>query len=103
MERYFSHTPEVEFTDRLLESCMLTVLKEAKRAMLDPGNYDARANLMWCGTIAHNNVTGVGRAQDWGTHHMENELSTHYGCSRRSRSCNSDSILDEIRTEDTGN
>ena len=81
MERYFSHTPEVEFTDRLLEACMLTILKEGKRAMLEPDNYDARANLMWCGTISHNNVTGVGRAQDWGTHHMENELSTHYGCS----------------------
>ena len=60
---------------------MLTILKESRRVMDDPSCYEARANLMWCGTISHNNVTGVGRAQDWGTHHMENELSTHYGCS----------------------
>ncbi|MGL6201812.1 MAG: iron-containing alcohol dehydrogenase [Lachnospiraceae bacterium] len=81
MERYFSHTKEVEVTDRLLEAIMLTMIKEGKRAMTEPDNYDARANIMWAGMIAHNNITGVGRQQDWGTHHMENELSSLYGCS----------------------
>jgi len=81
MERYFSHTQGVELTDRMLEAVMLTLIKEGKRAMADPENYDARANIMWGATVAHNNITGVGRAQDWGTHHMENELSTTYGCS----------------------
>ncbi|WNX86404.1 iron-containing alcohol dehydrogenase [Agathobaculum sp. NTUH-O15-33] len=81
MERYFSHTRDVELTDRLLEAVMLTIVKEAKRVMADPSNYEARANIMWAAMIAHNNITGVGREQDWGTHHMENELSTTYGCS----------------------
>lgn len=81
MERYFSHTKDVEVTDRLLEAIMLTVIKEAKRVKKNPNDYQARANIMWSATIAQNNSTGVGRAQDWGTHHMENELSTNYGCS----------------------
>lgn len=81
MERYFSHTKDVEVTDRLLEAIMLTMIKEGRRAMNEPDNYEARANIMWAGMIAHNNITGVGRAQDWGTHHMENELSSLYGCS----------------------
>lgn len=81
MERYFSDTPECEITDRQLEAIMLTMIKEGRRVMKDPKNYDARANIMWSAMIAQNNSTGVGRAQDWGTHHMENELSTSYGCS----------------------
>ena len=81
MERLFSHSKDVEITDRLLEAILLTMVKEGKRAMADPSNYEARANIMWAGMVAHNNITGVGRAADWGTHHMENELSTSYGCS----------------------
>ena len=60
---------------------MLTLIKEGKRVMADPTNYEARANIMWAATVGHSNITGVGREQDWGTHHMENELSTNYGCS----------------------
>lgn len=81
LERYFTHTKDVEITDRLLEAIMLTMLKEGRRVMADPANYEARANIMWAGMVAHNNITGVGRQQDWGTHHMEHELSTMYGCS----------------------
>jgi len=81
MERLFSHTKDVEITDRLLEAILLTMIKEGKRVMADPDNYEARANIMWAGMVAHNNITGVGRQQDWGTHHMENELSSSYGCS----------------------
>lgn len=81
IERYFSRTKECEMTDRLLEAIMLTMIKEGRRCMQEPENYAARANVMWAGMIAQNNSTGVGRAQDWGTHHMENELSSMYGCS----------------------
>jgi len=81
IERYFSRTRECEMTDRLLEAIMLTMIKEGRRIMQEPENYAARANVMWAGMIAQNNSTGVGRAQDWGTHHMENELSSMYGCS----------------------
>ena len=81
IERYFTKTPEVEITDRMLEAVILTMLKEGKRGMAEPDNYAARANIMWAATVAMNGITGVGRAADWGTHHMENELSTSYGCS----------------------
>ncbi len=81
MERYFSHTKECELTDRLLEAVMLTMIKEARRVMKDPMNYDARANIMWAAMVAQNNSTGVGRAQDWGTHHMDNEIGILYGAS----------------------
>lgn len=81
MERYFTTTKEVELTDRLLEALMIVIYRESKRIKEDPNNYEARANIMWCGTQAHNNITGVGRAQDWGTHHLENQLSTFYKCS----------------------
>ena len=81
MERYFTHTQDVELTDRLLEAVMLTMIKEGRRVMADPQNYEARANIMWAAMVAQNNSTGVGRAQDWGTHHMDNELGINYGCS----------------------
>lgn len=81
LERYFSHTPECELTDRMLEAVLLTMIKEGRRVMLQPDNYDARANIMWAAMIAQNNITGVGRAQDWGTHHMDNELGINYGIS----------------------
>ena len=77
-ERYFTLTPEVEVTDRLCESVLLTMIHETPRVIADPDNYDARANIMWAGMIAHNNVCGVGRAQDWASHGIEHELSALY-------------------------
>lgn len=81
MERYFSHSKDCELTDRMLEAVMLTMIKEGKRVMADPNNYQARANIMWAAMVAQNNITGVGRAQDWGTHHMDNEIGILYGAS----------------------
>lgn len=78
LERYFTHTKEVEITDRLAEAILLTIIKEAPRAIKEPDNYDARANIMWAGTLAHNNTVGVGRDQDWGSHGIEHELSALY-------------------------
>ena len=62
MERYFSHSKDCELTDRLLEAVMLTMIKEGKRVMKNPNDYEARANIMWAAMIAQNNITGVGRA-----------------------------------------
>ena len=81
LERYFTVTKDVEVTDRYLEALMMTLIKEGRRVTAEPNNYEARANIMWTATIAQNNSTGVGRAQDWGTHHMENELGIKYGIS----------------------
>ncbi len=77
-ERYFTNTKEVEITDRLCEAVLLTIVKEAPRVIADPNNYDARANIMWAGMVAHNNIVGVGRQQDWNSHGLEHELSGLY-------------------------
>lgn len=79
-ERYFTTTPEVEVTDRLCEAILLTMIKETPRVIKDPCNYDARANILWAGTVAHNDIVGVGRAQDWNSHGIEHELSGLYDC-----------------------
>ncbi len=79
-ERYFTNTPEVEITDRLCEAVLMTMVKEAPRVIADPNNYEARANIMWAGMVAHNNVVGVGRGQDWNSHAIEHELSAQYDC-----------------------
>ena len=79
-ERYFTNTPEVEITDRLCEAVLLTMVKETPRVIADPNNYEARANIMWAGTVAHTNIVGVGRDQDWNSHGIEHELSALYDC-----------------------
>ncbi len=79
-ERYFTNTPEVEVTDRLCEAILLTMIKETPRVIADPDNYEARANIMWAGTVAHNDIVGVGRSQDWNSHKIEHELSGLYDC-----------------------
>ncbi len=79
-ERYFTNTAEVELTDRLCEAVLLTMVKETPRVIAEPGNYEARANIMWAGTVAHTNIVGVGRAQDWNSHRIEHELSALYDC-----------------------
>ncbi len=79
-ERYFTTTEEVEVTDRLIEALLMTVVHEAPRVIEDPDNYEARANIMWAGMMAHNNSCGVGRTQDWASHSIEHELSAVYDC-----------------------
>lgn len=78
MERYFTNTKDVEITDRLGEAVMKTVISETPKALKNPGDYEARANLMWAGMLAHNDICGVGREQDWATHMIEHELSGLY-------------------------
>lgn len=78
MERYFTNTPDTETTDRLCEGTLKAILTEAPRVMADPQNYGARANIMWCGMIAHNGTCGVGNEEDWASHGMEHEISALY-------------------------
>lgn len=79
-ERYLTSTKEVEVTDRMIEALMLTMIHEGPRVIENPNNYDARANIMWAGMMAHNNSCGVGRTQDWTSHDVEHELSAVYDC-----------------------
>lgn len=78
MERYFSTTPEVETTDRVAEGVLKAIIEEAPKVMVDPTDYDARANIMWAGTLAHNGICGCGRREDWSSHGLEHELSAVY-------------------------
>jgi alcohol dehydrogenase YqhD (iron-dependent ADH family) len=78
MERYFTNTKNVEITDRLCEGILLTIINETPKALSKPNDYEARANLMWAGMVAHNDTCGVGREDDWSSHNMEHELSGLY-------------------------
>jgi hypothetical protein len=79
-ERYFTNTQDVEITDRLCEAVLLTMVKEVPKVIQEPNDYEARANIMWAGMVAHNNLVGVGREQDWSSHIIEHELSALYDC-----------------------
>lgn len=78
LERYFSNTENVEISDRLCEGVIIAIINEARKVMKNPQDYDARANIMWSGTIAHNGTCGVGREEDWAGHQMEHEISAMY-------------------------
>lgn len=77
-ERYFTNTKNVEITDRLCEAVLKTMIEESPKVIKNLQNYDARANIMWAGMVAHNNIVGVGREQDWSSHGIEHELSALY-------------------------
>lgn len=79
-ERYLTNTAEVETTDRMIEALIMAMIHEGPRVIEDPDNYQARANIMWAGMMAHNNSCGVGRTQDWTSHDIEHELSALYDC-----------------------
>ena len=59
LERYFTNTKNVETTDRLCEALLLSMISETPKVILDPNDYDARANIMWAGMVAHNNIVVV--------------------------------------------
>ena len=79
-ERYFTNTTDVEVTDRMIEGLLMTMIHETPKVIADPNDYQARANIMWAGMLAHNNCCGVGRDQDWASHDLEHELSALYDC-----------------------
>lgn len=78
MERYFTNVSHVAFTDRLLEATMKTLIAQAPLVLENPQNYDAWSELMWAGTIAHNNLLNTGRIGDWASHDIEHEISGIY-------------------------
>ena len=78
MERYFTNVSHVEFTDRLLEATMKSLISQAPLVMKNPQDYDAWSELMWIGTIAHNNFLDTGRVGDWASHDIEHEISGIY-------------------------
>ncbi|UVI27895.1 iron-containing alcohol dehydrogenase [Paenibacillus spongiae] len=78
-EQYFSLTQETPLQERLCESILLTVIENAERALDKPDDYAARANLMWCGTLALNGgLISLGMENDWSSHGIEHEISAIY-------------------------
>ncbi|SDW57558.1 iron-containing alcohol dehydrogenase [Paenibacillus sp. CF384] len=78
-EQYFTLTPNAPLQERLCESILLTVIENAELAMDNPENYEARANLMLCGTMALNGgLISVGTESDWASHGIEHEISAIY-------------------------
>lgn len=78
MERYFTNVGHVELTDRLIEGACVTIIANAMKAKNYPRDYNARAEIMFTGTVAHNNLLDSGRIGDWGSHNIEHELSGTY-------------------------
>ena len=75
MERYFTPTDtDTSLTDRIAEGLLVSVRDAAQTAVKEPENYDARATLMWAGSLSHNGLTGAGRVSDFATHKIEHEL-----------------------------
>ena len=74
MERYFTNTKDVDLIDRMSEGLLTAVREAAKTAVKEPDNYEARATLMWAGSLSHNGLTGTGRITDFASHKIEHEL-----------------------------
>ncbi len=80
LERYFT-TPaarQLEIIDGISEELLRTVIRNAPRALKNPADYDARAEIMWCSTLSHNDTTGERGFGDWACHQLEHELSGIY-------------------------
>ena len=75
MERYLNHSTNMEMTDGISEALIRTVMKNSRILKQDPTNYEARAEVMWAGSLSHNGLTGCGTdGGDWASHQLEHEL-----------------------------
>lgn len=79
LERYFSEIEHTDVTDYLIEGAVKALLVNGKRLVKNPKDLDARAEIQWLASIAHNNLLDTGRVSDWGSHRIEHELSAQYG------------------------
>ena len=79
MERYFSHHDDMLLTDAIAEALLRTVKECGEKVLHDPANYQLRAQIMWGGSLAHNNLTECGTQKDFATHGLEHELSAMFG------------------------
>ncbi len=77
-ECYFSYPDETPIQDGLAETIMRTIFDNVFVVLENPEDYAARANLMWCGTLALNDIIPLGKEGDWGCHAIEHVLSAHY-------------------------
>ena len=78
MEQYLTYPVNAKVQDRFAEGLLLTLIEEGPKALSDPDNYDVRANVMWCATLALNGLIGAGVPHDWATHMIGHELTALY-------------------------
>lgn len=78
MERYFSHEDDMTLTDAMAESLLRTVKDSIFEVLVNPEDYRHRAQIMWAGSLAHNDLTGCGTIGDFATHELEHELSAMF-------------------------
>ena len=79
MERYFSKYEDMTLTDAIAEALLRTVKDSALVVMQHPEDYRNRAQIMWAGSLAHNDLTECGTEKDFATHRLEHELSALFG------------------------
>ncbi len=79
MEQYLTYPANAPIQDRFAEGILLTLIEEGPKALENPKDYDARANIMWCATMALNGLINQGVPQDWATHMIGHELTAMYG------------------------
>ncbi len=78
MEQYMTYPAGAKVQDRFAEGLLLTLIEEGPEALANPDDYDVRANVMWCATLALNGLIGSGVPQDWATHMIGHELTALY-------------------------
>ena len=78
LERYFSDEVHSDTTDFLIEGAIRALLVNGDRLIADPTDINARGELQWLASVAHNNFLDAGRRADWGSHRIEHELSAQY-------------------------
>ncbi len=78
LERYFSDERNSDTTDYLIEGAIKALLLNADRLLENPGDVNARGEVQWLASVAHNNFLDAGRRADWGSHRIEHELSAQY-------------------------
>lgn len=79
VEQYVTYPAEARFQDRTAEGILQTLIEIGKKTVQEPENYDARANLVWCATMALNGLIGAGVPQDWNTHMIGHEITALFG------------------------
>ncbi len=78
-EQYLTYPADAKVQDRFAEGLLLTLIEDGPKALLEPENYDVRANLMWTATLALNGLIGAGVPNDWATHMLGHELTAVHG------------------------
>jgi len=78
LDRYFTQAEGNELTDELAEALLRVTIRNGSIAIENPTDYGAASELMWCGSLSHNGLTGLGRAGDFSVHQLGHELSGRF-------------------------